>query len=75
MAWPRKISHGGEGDGRMDMKERNKDFARDSKRRFMRDAVLVMLGRLDLSTETSEGYLQAIVEIAEDLHNRIEKKL
>lgn len=75
MVWPRKISHGGEGDGRMSMKERNRSFAQDSKRRFMRDAVLVMLGRLDLSTETTEGYLQAIVEIAEDLHNRIEKRL
>lgn len=75
MAWPRQIAKAGKGENRMSFKGSVGHSYEEGKRRFIHDAVLVMLGRLDLGTETSHGYLQAIVDIAEDLHNMIEKKL
>lgn len=68
MAWPREIAHGGRGANRMSNSE-------DSKRRFLRDAVLIMLQKSDLKTDMNRADLQAMVEVANDLHNMIEKKL
>lgn len=47
----------------------------DSKRRFLRDAILIMLQKSDLNDDMTRAHLQAMVEVANDLHNMIEKKL
>lgn len=68
MAWPREIAHGGRGANRMSNNE-------DSKRRFLRDAVLIMLQKSDMKDNMTGAHLKAMVEVANDLHNMIEKKL
>lgn len=47
----------------------------DSKRRFLRDAVLIMLQKSDMKDNMTGAHLKAMVEVANDLHNMIEKKL